>query len=630
MKIKKIFASFLALAVSTLMLIPCNAISLGEITIEEDIIISRKISSELAEIIKTSDENELIPIYIFRNLISEETINKKLLLETGMNADIYENSELYETVLIPQIENSISYTSNLNSTQAIENAASAEINRFLSEKRNIVKQEYELSNAKFIENNIINTDNIVYMGTYTSTIALEATPNEIKEYAKLKDVEEIAYFDDVEQEVALDVVLPQVGADSVNGTKSSNYNSGAGYKGKGIKIGIMEASSGKYNATSPYLKGISGTQLTYVYNYTDDKKTSYVKPTVTEHATLVTAVVVGQAVTINNITYEGVAPEATVYQTSVKNASSVYTGFSALVDKGVNLINYSGGSDETGYSAYNKEIDNLIATTKVTFVAAAGNSGGNVYSPAKSYNSIAVGAVTTKSNNTTASNTPYSMRSKSSYIEESYLPNKPDISAPGTNITFASTSTDVINRSGTSYAAPIITGVLAQSMQRVPYLKTSPYVSKAAIMLFADASKISTTDNPAVGGGLRDKSGAGLIDAKRMLKAFTMPNSILKSDGATYNTTQVTYKKGQKVRVALVFGKNNDISITKNTETDNLDLKIYNSSGTIINASASTRNNIEIVEFTVPADGTYYFQVYATKVQNTTNGVPFAVCYMVV
>jgi len=515
-------------------------------------------------------------------------------------------------------------------TSPLEKAISTEASRYLDIKRNVTRNKYVESNEIFINNNISEKANVIYKSNYTSTIVLTATPDEIIKYANLNDVEEITYFEDYIQSPELDIVLPQINADSTTGTKSTTYNSGNGYTGSDIKIGIIEADCGMYDSTSPHLNGIPSSQLTYLYNYRDDG--TCVTPTITDHATKVTALIIGQSYTIGTRTFEGVVPDATVYQTSIENTSDLYTAFDLMVDSGVNVINYSGGTTTSGYTSFDKEIDNLIATTKVTFVKSAGNSSGEITSPGKAINAITVGNAATKSNSSTANSNPYSMSSSSSYTEASYIPNKPDITAPpGTLISTAKSTTTITSGSGTSYAAPLITGVVAQSMQRVASLKTNPYSAKAFLVSCTNSSLISTTNNSSAGNYLREKSGSGLIDAVKMTNAYGLRSGTLKTNSSTSNSSTYTYTAGQKIRVVLVFGKNNDVSITSSSNMDNLDLKlINNSTSNVVASSSSTRNNIEIIEYTIPSNGTYYFQTYATTVQNTTNGVPFSVCWKVI
>jgi len=638
-KLTKIASLFLAVVLTATTVSAAEIVDTGEksyVTVEQTK--KDKISPELAEMIANADEDTPIPIYIFRELIPNEKISKMLLDETGMDMDVYEDSELFEDIVVSAVTESVEAQVGTERAHRIDPETeqslidvevAKEAEHFLEEKRSIVKREYTDSNQAFADEYISDSQQLLYEGEYTPTLAIEATVSEIKAYAELDDVESIAFYEELICEPDLDTVLTQVGADSSTGTKSTSYNSGAGYKGSGIKIGIIEAGSGRYDASSPHLTGLSSTQLSYVANPKADG--TYVTPTVTTHATKVTAIIVGKAVTISGKTYEGVVPLATVYQTGASTTTDVYTGFQALVNKGVNVINYSGGSTTTGYHAADKEIDRLISTTNVTFVKSAGNSSGEITSPGKALNAITVGNAQTKTSSTAAASAPYALSATSSYTEASYLPNKPDISAPGSYITTAASTSSTTTGSGTSYAAPIVTGILAQSMQRISSLKTNPYSAKAYLLLCADSSKMSTSGNAIAGNSyLREKSGAGLVAAKNILLGSTSRTATFTATG-TSNSGTYSYTAGQKLRVVLVFGKKNTLSITSSSNMDDVDLKLINSAtGSTVASSVSTRNNVEIIEYTIPSNGTYYFQAQCYRIQNTTNGIPYAMYWRVI
>ena len=160
----------------------------------------------------------------------------------------------------------------------------------------------------------------------------------------------------------------------------------------------------------------------------------------------------------------------------------------------------------------NKFMDDMVATRSRSVVFAAGNRGnsdGCVSSPALAYNVIAVGS--SDDNNTTdwADDT---VAGYSSYKDPTTTNNdreEPDVMAPGTN--FQSTKNadpwtgDV--GSGTSYAAPVVTGVIADLFQRAPSLRILP-ASVRAILMATAAHNIEGDAR------LSEKDGAGEIVAQ--------------------------------------------------------------------------------------------------------------------
>ena len=638
----KRFKKICALFISSTLILSATAASLHSYAEKNESGIvfddSSKISSELKELMDKASENELIPIYIFRRLIPNETIGELLLSEMGYDYKIYEDPDVYDEIIAPKIrkrivdelgEEAAYKTDEKTQMSPIDRAISEDVDNYLREKRKIVKREYSAENNLFVERTLNKDRTITFCSNYSSTIITEATVKEIYKIAQSNDVENVMYFEDFEITPDLDYALPQVRADV---TKGTGYNSGNGYKGSGIKVGIIEAAYGKYDENSPHLSGIAGSSLTYVDNELSDGTT--LSSTVTDHATKVTSIIVGQSVTVNSHTYEGVVPLATVYQTSTHNSSDTLSAFEALVDCEVNVINYSGSADTDTYRPYDKSIDNLIYTTNVAFVVSAGNTGEdstNVGSPSKALNAVTVGNADTKTAYDAERTTPpYPMKSTSSYEEPSYFPNKPDIVAPGTLISTAYSTTQITYGSGTSYSAPIVTGIIAQLMQHRPSYKAVPLVTKSIIMFYADDSKIvggssnGTVDNNRI----REKSGVGMIDAVDSLKGFTLTKGTRKTAGNTKDI-EISLTSGQKIKILLNFGKSNTSSISSYADMDNLDIKLLNPSGNQVKVSNSLRNNIEIIEYTATSTGTYTLRLVNTQVKNSTIGVPYAMIWKI-
>lgn len=94
------------------------------------------------------------------------------------------------------------------------------------------------------------------------------------------------------------------------------------------------------------------------------------------------------------------------------------------------------------------------------------------------------------------------MHASSSYNHESYLPNKPDIVAPGTRIRVVQSTTGTSNfyysngaeSTGTSFAAPIVTGIVAQMQQAgVLGFKRWPGLVKSVLATSADPTLTTLT-----------------------------------------------------------------------------------------------------------------------------------------
>lgn len=128
----------------------------------------------------------------------------------------------------------------------------SKINKYNVAKRKIVSKKYSALNNDFINKNIKSQNNeVIYNSKFTSTLIVKGTKADIEEWAKNETVTEISLFVDLPLEPNTATVMPQINADNITGTKSSNFNNGTGYKGTGVRVGIMEADGGLYDHTSP-------------------------------------------------------------------------------------------------------------------------------------------------------------------------------------------------------------------------------------------------------------------------------------------------------------------------------------------------------------------------------------------
>lgn len=680
---KKFKASFLVI-IFTLSTILFTTSAIAESVERADEITRAKISPELLVVMAESSSDDLIPVYLRLKNIDDKIITSALTEEKGMDPLIYENDERFYEEIVPPLEaevvarvgydaahykeipselsNDIPTNVKLSAPPNISNLSEyafkyedieefdwnmslvdrvihMKADEYMMAKREIVEREYSRLNDAFIEEHIGNKQRkILFNGRFISTIIVEATKAEIESYSKMKIVEEITFYVEIRPEPALSEVLGQVNADSGQfGTKSSSFNAGAGYKGTGIIIGIIEAQRGRYDGSSnaPMLSGIPSNRL----RMDDDAgfNGSTIFPIVRNHATMVTSLIIGQSVTVSGRTFEGVVPLATVIQTPTEGVDSILRAFENLARKGVHVINFSAGTNiGTGYYDFDKDIDRLINSTSVAFIVSAGNIDSSpqldVLSPGKALDAITVGNAITKSNSNTPTAPPYLINNTndgaSCFNHVSYIPNKPDIAAPGTYIGYVSRQNNqnfVYYYSGTSFAAPIVTGIAAQIIQARPNLKFNPDTVKS--ILIAGAFNViiqtpptdSTNTSVSNGNHLWTKSGAGLVNAR---------NSVLIAERNTYRSIAFiassnwsfslgNLSAGQRIRVVMTFSRSTYSSINSTSDYDDLDIRIFNSSGTSIASSISGTQNVEIIEFTVPSNGSYNVVVYPFRLKST-------------
>ena len=517
----------------------------------------------------------------------------------------------------------------VNKVTPIDIAISEECDEYLQAKRAIIKDEYSTLNEKFIESNGINSvdGEVIYNSQYSSTLIVKATKEQIKKYEKMDLVKEITLYVEVQENPELNIILGQVGVSGEGGTGGTIPGGWVGYPGIGVKVGVLEV-RGRYNSQAPQIKGNG--KIHFVDNIKANG--TAVEYEITNHATKVVSIIAGKWSSVNSIAYEGIVPGATVYQTPVGTSIDVLTGIQKLVNNGVTVINYSGGSDlGEGYYAHDREVDILTANTGVVFVKSAGNKGGDVTSPGKAMNVITVGAADTKISPIHADRSPFAIADFSSYIESSYLPNKPDIVAPGVNISHVSSANYVDSESGTSYAAPVVTGIIAQMMEANSVLKTNPNAVKATLLLSADESKILTGGDVMVGNYIREKSGAGFVDAiESVTNSFGSSNKISLVPATATTTDNYYFSKGQILEVIMVFNKRNNTLISEGSDMDDIDILLKKAdSGETVASSTSSRDNVERFIYTVPTAGYYNFYVNPYRIVDTDNPPQVSIVFKV-
>ena len=591
-----------------------------------------KITDRLWEKMASLADDELIPVWLFKEDIPDETIDQMLLDEKGFDASIYDDPVRFESEIVPvlteRIERRAGYERAHKARPLNELYRGEIVDKYVMSRRDIARREFSKLNNAFIEKHIgTKSREVIYNSRYTSTLVVEATKSEIEKFAKLDEVVDVSLYVDYVLKSGLHTVLSQTGIGGASGTKGSNFNGGAGYKGTNVKIGIMEATEhgtvGRFDATCPQLAGVPLNRLIFANNAGPGG--TAIPAQVGDHATMVTSLIVGQSVTVGGNTYEGVVPLATVYQTPVNTSQHMINAISNLAGVGCKVINFSGGFRTNGsyHREWDLEVDKLIVQHNISLVVAAGNIEGwatnYVYSPGFALNAITAGNAATKQTATLPYLPPYSMHESSCYNQWSSpifpmcLPNKPDIAAPGMFISYVRRAGTIQTAHGTSLSTPLVTGVVAQMMQKSPILQAEPTFLKEMLLLGANFNAISATNSDgssndlAACSYLRDRSGAGLLNAIGAVNAvdwnyqtgfkFSNLNPITKSIG--------TVAAGKRIRVVMVFDKRRvgtSDNITSPSHLDDIDLFLTNSSGTTVSFSNSARNNVEILEYTVPAD----------------------------
>ncbi|MGW2226197.1 S8 family peptidase [Streptomyces formicae] len=261
------------------------------------------------------------------------------------------------------------------------------------------------------------------------------------------------------RKATLDKSVKQIGADKAWA---------AGYDGKGVRIAVLDTG---VDTTHPDLKD----QVAAEKNFTGaaDAKDRY------GHGTHVASTVAGTGAKSGG-TFKGVAPGAELLNGKVLDDdgygddSGIVAGMEWAAAEKADIVNLSlGGGDTPGIDPLEATVNKLSADQGILFAISAGNDGrpGSVGSPGSADAALTVGAV--DDNDKLADFSSQGPRVGDGAI-------KPDVTAPGVDITAAAAPGSVIEKqvgqnpegyltiSGTSMAAPHVAGAAALLKQQHP------------------------------------------------------------------------------------------------------------------------------------------------------------------
>lgn len=415
----------------------------------------------------------------------------------------------------------------------------------------------------------------------------------LKKLSERAEVERV-YDADNRNEDYMDVARPSVNAHWVQSI--------FGINGAGSNIAIIEDS--RVDFDNNCLANNLGTRVANDAN-------------VDQHATTTA----GMAAS-TNATHRGIASGAGIY--SANGTTYGDANMSAAMDAAASNTHISnnswgpncGGADGS-MNVHSRHADYVVRYLWDTVVAAAGNNGtcsgfefvGGV---AAGYNVIAVGNY---NDNGTVDSTDNSMNASSSYGDPTSPHSdreKPEVAAPGTNITSllmadpGTCPTGAVG-SGTSYSSPIVAGVAAQLMQANTSLRVYPESVKALIMAGA-------THNVEGSQRLSDLDGAGGVNA---LASYTStvgnmytwrsvtPSSFDASGFITIDLGHVY--AGERLKVALVWDSNPSSDYSSDPLNADFDLNVVGPG--VSQWSSSWDNSYETLDFTAPLSGNYQVKV---------------------
>lgn len=342
------------------------------------------------------------------------------------------------------------------------------------------------------------------------------------------------------------------------------------YTGKGVKVAVLDTGISKHDDLQ-VAGGVSFSS--YTKSYSDDNG----------HGTHVAGIIGAKN---NGIGVVGVAPDASLYAVKVLDSegdgylSDIISGIDWSIKNHMDVINLSFGTPENSVAL--QQIVDEAYNKGILVVAAAGNGGNTagtgdtIEYPAKYPSVIAVGAVDQNNKRGTFSATGSDL----------------EVAAPGVNVLSTYMNNEFAYMSGTSMAAPFVSGTLALLKQANPTLTNIQIREKL--------------DSSAIDLGVKGKDalyGFGLIQAPFVSSAQlnTTEPTDSKSDNipaekvsnkkdllTSISTYKTVYRVGNTVWITT---KAMDKKTNKPVSKASITLTIYSPKGKIKSIHAITNTN---------------------------------------
>ena len=382
--------------------------------------------------------------------------------------------------------------------------------------------------------------------------------------------------------VYMDDAKKMIGVKNANGSNVSNYT------GDGIRVGFIESGS------PDNLTNFSNGQVKAVRDSVGTKP----------HATKVASILGG--------TY-GIAPDADLYFAGAFSQEAIEWLLSSEIN--VNIINMSSKAkaeeDHGIYTGYDVYTDYISRINLVLFVKSAGNSGIYVGSPGLGLNVLTVGSVDANKN----------ISFFSSHLTLNGFSQKPTFVAPGENIIISYTD-NIENTYGTSFSAPMVTGIAALLMEEFDMVLDYPDLLASALINGCEwlPGQTEMWDNYA---------GAGLVNylnTRNILSELRYDTAVVSQDeigtpiicevstflGTQENLTFCLFDFARQLLTDDLLNKieNNNLQTAYYPAITKYKVILFDSNGNEIQEWTSN-NNIIVGNYTnTISNGTYYLRVY--------------------
>ena len=387
------------------------------------------------------------------------------------------------------------------------------------------------------------------------------------------------------------------------------------YRGTGINIGILEQGYPNSFINLPYINDSNINEYVYALD-----------PSI--HAFNTSSIIGGT---------KGIASESRLYFANVNAstewdwANSLYDCCNWLIDKNVNIINMSMYMPGTygNYDSWTAYADYIVKATKISWIKSAGNFRNNQGEVTHNYISTpgaGLNIITVSSNDFDLTISNFSSYLLKEPWESNIL--KPTLTAPGGNLEDIPNISERI--SGTSYAAPFVTGIVALLMQQFQDLK---YYPEKVLALLTSTCSPASGQNSVVD----EDAGFGIVNYQKAQQAYancsyyniigpcstntfiTMRNIEIPAHSEILITSNVIYNSGY---FSPETAWNSNINYTK------VRIEILDNADNIV-AQSVTKGNICYLTLNNTSSSTKQYTLYIYTIDAKTDNQleEGAICY---
>ena len=391
---------------------------------------------------------------------------------------------------------------------------------------------------------------------------------------------------------------------------------GRGVDGAGVRVGIVEFGRIGSHPNLPSSRRITCGDLG--------------TRTISSHKTEVAGVVQS-----NHPTDTGQAPGITLVEgigASFGDADMM-AATDCVIDRDAVAINMSFGTDTDGrFDAFARFVDATAYNTGRTIVVAVSNDcTQRMGSPEIAFNDLSVGsfsdrATRTSSDDRHSCDPALPARERHGAYLDPPSPagdrEQPDIVAPGHRVSTTTPDGGFAQASGTSFAAPHVTGLAGLLQDRSSTFLDQGERLRAIIMASArknleGAEPLSERDGA---GGIRDAAADAVVRNGQSF-FYVRPGG---TKGFPIVRT-FTARAGELVRVATVWAHKSPGGDRLTRPTTDLDLQVLAPGGAIAGSSSSLDNIFEITQFTAPVTGTYSARISNSRASSGAEHVGLAI-----